>query len=369
MSNSVIKRAIFDEGLNAWVTSSDKIFKVGQVLNFADSSSVVSALDRLKVSYEELLFERGSLQETLANSFLNFRVQHEKPPENYDELNSKLAHQSLKLAAYTDRTGFYKSMAELAIFSELGYLIGLSMKFTLEGDGLIVTVAPPREGELQHENIASMGASVSEYVSEGAKFAALITNLRPAITAVFADDAISGQEVSVEHKVPAISLPVSLWPKMLGMFGWIFASIDSTKLVEVFPEIFTNVISKDEDAVYILGSGAAGQTARTFLHVIPTDAIEQDGDIGINIKKLAYSLSATTPDLFMNEFVLETYTVFKTVDVGGSRIPVAATVTKNSVMTYSQSQINGMAEPDTDTSKSAFNLEAYKPLTDCIRNA
>lgn len=370
MSKKLIKKAVFNETTATWTTDTDKTFKVGQVLTFDNVGPVWSALNHLRLSYEELLMERSLLQELLANTFMNFRVKHEKPPENYDDLNSQMAYQSLKLAAFTDRTGFYKSMAELEIFAELGYFIALSMKFTLEGDGLAVTVAPPREGELQHENIVSMGASVSEYVSEGAKFAAMITNLRPILKNISTSEVLCRtQEVDVERGVPAIHLPINNWPKLLGMLGWILASIDADKLPDVMPEIFNNVCAKDVDAVYILGLGVSGENEQMFLHVIPADAIDPNGSIDMNIKKLAYALSAITSDIYMNRFVLKSYAVFKTVEFKESRVPVAAIVTKTNVVTYSQNQINGMHEPDSDVSKSAFDLAVYQPLTDCIENA
>jgi hypothetical protein len=370
MSDKLIKRAVFDEATSTWTTDTDKTFKVGQVLNFEDVGPVRSALNDLRVSYEDLLLERSLLQEKLANTFMNFRVKHEKPPENYDDLNSQLAYQSLKLAAFTDNTGFYKSMAELEIFAEIGYFIALSMKFTLEGDGLAVTVASPREGELQHENIVSMGASVSEYVSEGAKFATMITNLRPLLKNICTSELLCRtQEVDVDRGVPAIHLPINSWPKLLGMLGWVLASIDMDRLPEVMPEIFNNICAKDADAVYILCLGTCGEDERMFLHVIPADAVDPNGSVELNINKLAYSLSAMTSDIYMNQFALKSYAVFKTTEFSGSRVPVAAIVGKDSVTTYSQNQINAMQEQDSAVSKSAFDFAIYQRLTDCISNA
>lgn len=365
MSDPIIKRAVFDEATNTWTTDTDKVFRVGEVLTLDMSGPVGYSLNKLRDIYEELLLERGKLQQKLANSFMNYRVRHEKPPENYDDLNSELAYQSLRLAALTDNAGVYKSLAELDIYVELGYFVTLSMKFTLDGDGLVITVSPPRENELQHENIVSMSASVSEYVSEGAKFAATITNIRPIIRSVSSAkeleaagySASSDQVIDVANKIPGLYLPISLWPKLFGMFGWVYADLDMSKLPEILPDVFNNIVLKDQLAVYVLGSGSINSHRGAFIHVIPADAFASDDSIESNINKLS-NVSGTLD--------LDSFAVFKAVPVDEAMIPVALVVSKDTTTTYSQSQINGMFDVDSDLSKSAFDLNMFASLTNRI---
>lgn len=369
MSDPIIKKAVFNEASATWTTDTDKVFAVGHVLNLAKDSPAQKALDALRLSYEELLAERGALQETLANTFMNFRAKYAKPPENYDELNSKLAYQALRLAAYTDRTGFYKSLAEIAIFSDLGYFIGLSMKFTADGSGLVVTIAPPREGDLQHENITSMAATVSEYVSEGAKFAAMISQLNPILKDIQEVPDSLDQEVNVAGRVPALHLPIASWPKLLGMFGWVFASFDLQELPNVFPDIFANINTKDPESIYILGVGTAHTDGCLFIHVIPPDAVDPAKGVGANIKNLVDLMASSWPETCMSEFTLAGYALLKTTRVDEIDVPTAAIVTKDGVVTYAQNQINGTYDTDSDLAKNSFDLSIYEPLTNLIKNA